>query len=80
MAAVKGRKHSVGRPGRTKAIRAWVHPDEVAKADEIATRAGVSLSVYLDLLLKHAQADIDADGYPDWWPEDQRRQELPLTG
>ncbi|MFI5736183.1 hypothetical protein ACIA49_39075 [Kribbella sp. NPDC051587] len=65
-------------------MRAWVHPDEVEKADKFATRAGISRGVYVDLLLEHAQAEVDEDGYPTWFPVHLRQpeppQELPLTG
>lgn len=83
MAAVKGRKHG-GVSGRTELVRGYVREEIAGTADDIATRAGISFSAYLDLALEYAMRQMDQEDLPTWLPHEHRKHpqlpELPMTG
>ncbi|MGL5859594.1 MAG: hypothetical protein ACRC35_14555 [Angustibacter sp.] len=76
MAAVKGqRRRPDGAP--SVLVQARVDPDIRDKLHRAAAACGVSLSVFVELLIQHEQ--LDARDRPLWWTDPlPTDQELPL--
>jgi hypothetical protein len=72
-----------GRPRRPRGVprvplRARVEPETLDRVYAIAEALGVSLTAYVEELIRHDQ--LDERGRPVWWadPEPRDQQELPL--
>lgn len=47
--------------------------------EQIAQRAGVSTSVFLERVIDHLETELTDQGLPDWWPaSDPNDGELPI--
>ncbi len=58
-----------------------IAPEAKEFVAEVAERAGVSQSAFIDELLRHTQATLPDGGIPTWWPHPVAKdEELPLTG
>ena len=54
---------------------------ERAARDQIASMAasaGVSASVFVELMSAHTFAELTTQGIPSWLPEKERSEELPI--
>lgn len=45
----------------------------------MAASAGVSASVFIELMAKHTKAELTVQGIPSWMPETDRSGELPIN-
>ncbi|MFB9665720.1 hypothetical protein ACFFOW_13610 [Curtobacterium albidum] len=46
----------------------------------MAASAGVSASVFLELMAEHTKSELTTQGIPSWMPEKDRTGELPIDG
>lgn len=44
----------------------------------MAASAGVSASVFIELMAEHTKAELTTQGIPSWMPEKDRSGELPI--
>lgn len=73
-----------GRPRRKRGVprvplRARVEPETLDRVYAVAEALGVSLTAYVEELIRHDQ--LDERGRPVWWtgPVSTDQEELPLT-
>lgn len=48
-----------------------IERDSKSQLDAMASRAGVSTSVFIERLIEHVQTELDPQGRPVWWPQEE---------